>query len=148
MTDFERHDANGSENIRTIERLLDRMKEAVEAQDPVRVASCYSEHAISLFTGKVSTVRGRRRIEDTWRRHLARWTSVSLTRRDTYIRIRGGVAWGTFMWDGDGLVEDQKYRVEGERWTVVCVCENDTWQFTQTHTSLPYLDWESLRTDT
>ena len=136
-----------SNDIGDIEHLLEALETAIEQRDSTRLGGSYSENAVALFAGAGPRVRGRSEIIQTWNRHLSRWSRIELARRDTVIRIRGEVAWGTFLWGGSGWAGEQKYRVEAERWSIVCVRESGEWKFEQTHTSLPYTDWESLRTD-
>jgi ketosteroid isomerase-like protein len=147
VTSFQHRNAEDTNQIQKIEHLLETLERGVEQRDSTQLAEIYCENAVALFTGLGAPVRGRIEILDTWSRHLSRWSRVELIRRDTVVRIRGEVAWGTFLWDGNGCVGQQGYRVEGERWSVVCVRENGIWLFAQTHTSLPYSDWESHRTD-
>ena len=76
---------------------------------------------------------------------LGRWSSVRIRRGETLVRIHGDVAWAHFLWDGEGVTNGEKYRLDGERWTIVMVWEEGAWRLAQMHTSMPYRDWASHR---
>ncbi len=101
----------------------------------------------AVFSGTSEPVRGRKAVLATWKRHLAQWSEVQIRRRDTVVRIHGDVAWGSFLWDGEGRADGKRYRLEGERWTVVMLWEDEEWRLAQMHTSMPYRDWESHRVE-
>lgn len=133
--------------MRAVDDLLQRLQEAVARGDPEALAALFCREVSAVFSGTSEPVRGREAVIATWKRHMARWSEVRIARRHTVVRIHGDVAWGSFMWDGEGRVDGQHYRLEGERWTVVMLWEDGGWRLAQTHTSMPYRNWESHRVD-
>jgi len=132
------------EDIAEIEDLLARFGEAVSRGDVDTIRQSYCEDAVCVFTGKTGRVRGTDEITDVWRRHVAAWTDVKLTRSDTAVRIHGDTAWATFLWSGAGTADGKRYAVPEERWSAVLLWEDGAWRFAQTHSSLPYTDWDRL----
>ncbi len=133
--------------MRAIDDLLQRLEEAVARGDPEALAALLCREVSAVFSGTSEPVRGREAVLATWKRHMAQWSEVRIARRHTVVRIHSDVAWGSFMWDGEGRVDGKCYRLEDERWTVVMLWEDGGWRLAQTHTSMPYRDWESHRVD-
>lgn len=133
------------DDIREIESLLSRFGEAVSAADVDVIRSCYAEAAVSVFTGTTGRIRGRDAITEVWQKHVGDWADVRLERTDTVVRIHGDTAWATFTWSGAGSADGARYRVDGERWSVVLLWEDGGWRLAQTHSSLPFADWQSLK---
>lgn len=129
-----------------VDSLLDALKDAVVEGNPAALEQVLAEDVCAFFSGGDTPVRGRDAVLATWSRHFERWCDVRIERRDTEVRTRENVAWGQFLWDGEGRTGTQRYRLEGERWTVVLRRERGCWRFVQMHSSLPYRDWEALRT--
>jgi uncharacterized protein (TIGR02246 family) len=138
---------DSGEDIRAIDALLQALQEAVAQADPDALAALFGKEVSAIFSGTPEAVRGREAVVATWKGHLAQWSEVRITRRNTLVRIHGDVAWGSFLWDGEGCASGKRYRLEGERWTVVMVWEDVGWRLAQMHTSMPYRDWESHRVD-
>lgn len=135
------------DDIRSIEGLLTRFGEAVAAGDLETIRAAYCREAISVFTGSTGRVEGVSDILDVWERHLGAWFDVAIDRTDTHVRIHGDTAWATFTWSGSGSAEGDRYEVCGERWSVVLLWEDGAWRFAQTHSSLPFVDWQTLTVD-
>ena len=133
------------EDVRQIDALLSRFESAVIQGDLDALREVYSPDAVSIFTGKDGRARGAADILDLWSRHLDTWTDVSIERCDTLVRIHADTAWATFTWNGSGVADGSRYEVKGERWSVVVLCEDGNWRFAQTHASLPFSDWASLK---
>lgn len=147
MEPFGEADGHSGEDIRAIEALLEALQAAVCRNDPEALAALLSRDAVAFFSGTPGPVRGRDAVLEVWRRHMARWSAVRIVRRETVVRIHGDTAWGHFLWDGEGTAAGSRYRLEGERWTVVLLWEEGGWRLVQAHTSMPYRDWESLRVE-
>ena len=130
-----------------VEGLLDSLQNAVIERDSDALEEVLAEDICAFFSGGDAPVRGREAVLATWIRHFERWSDVRIERRKTVVGTRGNVAWGHFLWDGEGRVGAQRYRLEGERWTVVLRFENGCWRFVQMHSSMPYREWEAHRTD-
>ena len=135
------------EDIRAIETLLRTLEEAVLQGDPNALSGLFCREIGAVFSGTPEPVRGREAVTATWERHLSRWSEVRIRRRDTRVRIHGDVAWATFLWDGEGASAGKRYRLKGERCTVVLLWEEGGWRVAQMHTSMPYRNWESHRVD-
>lgn len=135
------------DDIQAIDSLLSRLGKAVEQADLDLIRSSYYEDATCLFTGPTGRVRGLAKILRVWERHLTEWSDVTVTRFDTVVRIHGDTAWATFKWTGEGSAKGERYRVDGERWSVVMLWDGVAWRFTQTHSSLPFSDWRALKVD-
>ena len=133
------------ENIQAIDALLEAFEGAVSNGNAGALAPLFCEQATAFFSGSVEPVRGRFDLVATWERHLGRWSSVRIRRGETLVRIHGDVAWAHFLWDGEGVTNGEKYRLDGERWTIVMVWEEGAWRLAQMHTSMPYRDWASHR---
>lgn len=129
-------------DIQAIETLLETFQRAITSGDTGVLPPFFCEEATAYFSGSSDLVRGRQALVATWKRHLLQYTDVSLTRRDTRVRIHGDVAWAHFLWDGEGSVGGVRYRLIGERWTVVILWEDGAWRLAQMHTSMSYRDWE------
>ena len=129
-----------------VQDLLDLLKNAVIAGDSHALGQVLAEDVRAFFTGGDTPVCGRDAVLATWARHFERWSDVRIERRDTVVGTRGDVAWGQFLWDGEGRTGAWRYRLEGERWTVVLRRENGCWRFVQMHSSMPCSDWEAHRT--
>ena len=125
--------------------LLDSLKNAVIEGDSPALEQLLAEDVCAFFSGGDTPVRGRDAVLATWTRHFGRWSDVRIDRRDTVLGTRGNAAWGQFLWDGEGRIGAQRYRLEGERWTVVLRREHGNWRFVQMHSSMPYRDWEAHR---
>lgn len=125
--------------------LLDSLKNAVMEGDSRALEQLLAEDVCAFFSGGDTPVRGRDAVLATWTRHFERWCDVRIERRDTVVETQGNVAWVQFLWDGEGRIGAQRYRLEGERWTVVLRRENGCWRFVQMHSSMPYRDWEAHR---
>ena len=128
-----------------VQGLLDSLKNAVMKGDSAALEQLLAEDVCAFFSGGDTPVRGRDAVLATWTRHFERWSDVRIDRRDTVVGTRGNLAWVQFLWDGEGRIGAQRYRLEGERWTVVLRRENGSWRFVQMHSSMPYRDWESHR---
>jgi len=133
------------EDIREIDALLDRFQAAVVEGQAEALQEVFSPDAVCIFTGSSGVVRGLSEIVETWSRHMAAWADVTVDRSGTQVRIHSDTAWATFTWDGSGVADGVRYKVVGERWSVVLVWESGGWRFAQTHSSLPFSDWQSLR---
>ena len=136
------------ESVRQIDDVLENMRKMIVAADWRSLENLLSGDVSCTFTGEPEPVRGRDQVLDIWKKHLQKWDEVSIDRRGTVFRIRGDVAWGSFLWDGEASCEGVRYRLVGERWTMVLVAGEDGWRIAQTHTSLPYRNWEEHRLDT
>ena len=130
-----------------VEGLLDLLQNAVIERDSDALEEVLAEDICAFFSGGDAPVRGREAVLATWIRHFERWSDVRIERRNTVVGTQGNVAWGHFLWDGEGRVGAQRYRLEGERWTVVLRFENGCWRFVQMHSSMPYREWEAHRTE-
>ena len=102
-----------------VEGLLDLLQNAVIERDSDALEEVLAEDICAFFSGGDAPVRGREAVLATWIRHFERWSDVRIERRNTVVGTQGNVAWGHFLWDGEGRVGAQRYRLEGERWTVV-----------------------------
>lgn len=134
-----------TEDIEAIDALLETFQHLVTTGNGAGLHRVFSEQAMVYFSGSKTAVCGRDAIVVTWQRHLLQWQNVVVVRRETQVRIHGDVAWAHFLWDGEGTAKDVRYRLEGERWTVVMMCEDGGWRFAQMHTSMPYDHWEAHR---
>jgi ketosteroid isomerase-like protein len=132
-------------DVAAIESLLESLERCVASADATVLEHLLAVDVLAVFSGGGASVRGIKAVMETWRRHMALWGDVKIRRRDTVVRIHGDVAWSHFLWDGEGTSNGQPYRLEGERWTAVLVWEAGAWRIVQTHTSMPYSDWESHR---
>ena len=130
-----------------VQDLLDVLKNAVIEGNSHALGQVLAKDVCAFFSGGDTPVRGREAVLATWDRHFERWTDVRIVRRDTLVGTQGCVAWGHFLWDGEGTMGEQRYRLEGERWTVVLQFNNGSWRFVQMHSSMPYRDWESHRAE-
>lgn len=140
--EFDRRAGHG---VREIEALFQALEDAVVRADPDALEHLFSDDICAVFSGTDGPIRGREAVMATWQRHLGQWSDVRIARRQTVVRIHGDVAWGHFVWDGEGRAAGGRYRLEGERWTVVVLREGGRWRVVQTHTSMPYGNWESHR---
>ena len=138
-------DDSTNPDVVEIDSLLTSLTDAVRTGDGEAVTSLLSDDPVAIFTGSTGRVVGSESVRDVWLRHLTSWNDVELKRRETVVRIHGDVAWATFLWDGVGGQDGETYRVNGERWSIVVVWEDGRWRIAQTHASLPYTDWASLR---
>ena len=132
------------DDIREVDDLLTRFGSAVASGDFEGIRSCFSHDATCVFTGTTGRVRGQDEIVEVWSRHVKDWANVIVERSDTSVRIHGDTAWATFTWRGEGSAEGRRYVVEDERWTVVMLWDADAWRFVQTHSSMPFTDWNGL----
>ncbi len=132
------------DDIQAIDALLTRFEAAVVQADIETIRSSFCEDAVSVFTGSSGPVRGVDGIVALWAEHLSPWSDVVVDRTDTFVRIHADTAWATFIWNGAGSTKSGRYVLVGERWSVVLLWE-DGWRFAQTHSSLPFQDWERLR---
>lgn len=130
-----------------VEDVLNALENAVIDGDSDALGMILAEDVCAFFSGGDTPVRGRQAVLATWIRHFRRWSDVRVLRRETVIESRGNVAWGHFLWDGEGRMGAQRYRLEGERWTVVLRFEDGCWRFVQMHSSMAYGNWEAHRVD-
>lgn len=130
-----------------VEDVLNALENAVIDGDSDALGMILAEDVCAFFSGGDTPVRGRQAVLATWIRHFRRWSDVRVLRRETVIESRGNVAWGHFLWDGEGRMGAQRYRLEGERWTVVLRFEDGCWRFVQMHSSMAYGNWETHRVD-
>lgn len=127
-----------------IEDLLLWWAQAVAQGDIDVLEDLLSDNVVSIFTGSSHQAAGKDAVVEVWRRHLTLWDDVDISRRETLVRIHGDVAWATFLWDGAGSRNGARYRVFGERWSVVTVWEQGRWKIAQMHSSLPFTAWGDL----
>lgn len=66
------------------------------------------------------------------RAHVQR---VRMDRTNTYIKVRGTVAWACYQWDFEGVVDGNPSRSQGQT-TVVLEKRNNRWVIVHNHTSL------------
>lgn len=130
-----------------LDALLEALRAAVSAGDAEGLAALMTEGVTWTFSGVPLPVRGRPAVMATWSDHLARWGDVTIRRRGTGVEVRGAVAWGSFLWDGEGSAGPDRYRLEGERWSFVAVREGGAWRLDHVHSSMPYRDWASHRVE-
>ena len=138
---------NEDGDVRGIEDLLEALEMCVKNSDADSMASLFCDDMRMIFTGTSGRVRGRDEVAEIWKLHLDKWSDVRLERRETAMRVHGDIAWGSFLWDGEGVSDGKRYRLSGERWSVVLLWTEEGWKFAQAHCSMPYTDWESLRMD-
>ena len=138
-------DDSPNPDVVEIYSLLSSLTRAVRTGDGKALSSLLSFDPVAIFTGSAGRVVGSEAVQEVWLGHLASWGDVELERRDTLVRIHGDVAWATFFWDGSGVMDGESYRVTGERWSIVAVLEERRWRIAQTHASLPYTTWATLR---
>ena len=132
------------DGIREVDDLLTRFGSAVASGDFEGIRSCFSHDATCVFTGTTGRVRGQDEIVEVWSRHVKDWANVVVERSDTSVRIHGDTAWATFTWRGEGSAGGRQYVVEDERWPVVMLWDEGAWRFVQTHSSMPFTDWNDL----
>ena len=130
-----------------VEDVLNALENAVIDGDSDALGMILAEDVCAFFSGGDTPVRGRQAVLATWIRHFRRWSDVRVLRRETVIESRGNAAWGHFLWDGEGRMGARRYRLEGERWTVVLRFEDGCWRFVQMHSSMAYGNWEAHRVD-
>ena len=135
------------EDIRAIDALLEAFESAVQKGASDMLTPLFCKGVTAFFSGLADPVRGRENLVATWQQLMSQWSGVRIKRRETLVRVHGDVAWAHFLWDGEGVVKGMRYRLGGERWTAVMLWEEGGWRLAQTHTSIPYRDWESHRVE-
>jgi len=130
-------------DIQAIENLLSIFETSIATGTASKLPPLFCLQATALFTGSSDLIRGREAIVNTWQRHMQKWDHVKIDRHNTLVRIHGDVAWATFYWNGEGTIDQNRYRIENERWSAVILWEEGDWRFAQMHTSLPYQNWET-----
>ncbi|MCL6567034.1 MAG: nuclear transport factor 2 family protein [Acidobacteriia bacterium] len=76
--------------------------------------------------------------ENYWKAYQAqrqRMQSVRLDRRNTVLRIKGDLAWATYQWEFQGLVDQQPASSRGHT-TLILERQKDGWRIVHNHTSL------------
>jgi uncharacterized protein (TIGR02246 family) len=58
-----------------------------------------------------------------------------IVRRNTYVRVRGDVAWASYQWEFSGLVDGQSQSYRGHT-TLVFLKQGDRWWIVHNHTSV------------
>lgn len=131
--------------FRAIDSVLQTLENSIISGDLKKLDGLFCEGTSAVLSGSPGLVRGRDAFLEVWKRLLDSWSEVTIHRRDMMIQICGDVAWTSFLWDGEGKLDGQRYRLEGERLTVVLLLENSRWCLTHIHMSMPYKDWGSHR---
>jgi ketosteroid isomerase-like protein len=67
-------------------------------------------------------------------RQRARLGSLRLDRRNTFIFVRGDMAWATYQWEFSGIV-DGKYAADRGQTTLILTRQGDRWVIVHNHTS-------------
>lgn len=65
----------------------------------------------------------------------ARMQQVRMDRSNTYIKVNGTVAWASYQWDFEAVVDGQQTQSQGQT-TVVLEKRNNHWVIVLNHTSL------------
>ncbi|MCL6481200.1 MAG: nuclear transport factor 2 family protein [Firmicutes bacterium] len=76
--------------------------------------------------------------ENYWRAYQAqrqRMQSVRLDRRNTVLRIKGDLAWATYQWEFQGLVDQQPAFFQGHT-TLILERQKEGWRIVHNHTSV------------
>jgi ketosteroid isomerase-like protein len=69
-----------------------------------------------------------------YQQQRTRMQQVRMDRSNTYITVRGNVAWACYQWDFAGLVDGQPASSQGQT-TVVLEKRNNHWVIVHNHTS-------------
>ncbi len=70
-----------------------------------------------------------------YQQQRARMQQVRMDRSNTYIKVSGTVAWASYQWDFEAVVDGQQTQSQGQT-TVVLEKRNSRWVIVLNHTSL------------
>jgi uncharacterized protein (TIGR02246 family) len=118
-----------------IDYLLSEMMGAWQVGDVEKLHSTYADD-VSLVSGTwAPPVMGWANYLATYQQQRARVQQVRMDRTNTYIKVKGDVAWACYQWSFMATLDGQPMQSQGQA-TVVMEKRNGHWLIVHNHTSL------------
>ncbi len=97
----------------------------------------YSDNVTFVSGEYAPPVVGWQNYVPIYQRQWAAFQGIQLNRRDTLVFIHGDVAWASYQWEFDALLNGQPYSMRGQT-TLIFNKVNDNWLIVHNHTSQVY----------
>ena len=94
----------------------------------------YSDDATFVSGDYEPPIVGWKNYEPLYRREIAPFQGIQLIRRNTYVFTHGDVAWASYQWEFDSMLNGQPYTARGQT-TLVFNKVGDDWLIVHNHTS-------------
>jgi ketosteroid isomerase-like protein len=117
-----------------IEYTLSEMLGAWQLGDIEKLHKDYGDDVVVVNGAWAPPVIGWTNYLTVYQQQRTRMQQVRMDRSNTYITVRGNVAWACYQWDFAGLVDGQPASSQGQT-TVVLEKRNNHWVIVHNHTS-------------
>jgi ketosteroid isomerase-like protein len=118
-----------------IDYMLSEMMGALQVGDVEKLHSTYADD-VSMVSGSwAPPVMGWANYVSVYQQQRARLQRVRMDRTNTYIKVKGDVAWACYQWNFTGTLDGQPMQSQGQT-TVVMEKRNGHWLIVHNHTSL------------
>jgi ketosteroid isomerase-like protein len=118
-----------------IDFMLSEMMGALQVGDVEKLHSTYADD-VSIVSGNwAPPVMGWANYLATYQQQRSRVQRVRMDRTNTYIKVKGDVAWACYQWNFIATLDGQPMQSQGQT-TVVMEKRNGHWLIVHNHTSL------------
>jgi ketosteroid isomerase-like protein len=117
-----------------IDRDIGEMLGAFQLGDIKTMHKYYSDNATFVSGDYEPPIVGWQNYVPLYQREAAQFQGMQLIRRNTYIFTRGDVAWASYQWEFDSMLNGQPYTARGQT-TLVFNKVGDNWLIVHNHTS-------------
>jgi len=125
----------GLSDEQQIDFMLSEMMGALQVGDVEKLHSTYADD-VSMVSGSwAPPVMGWANYLATYQQQRARLQRVRMDRTNTYIKVKGDVAWACYQWNFIATLDGQPMQSQGQT-TVVVEKRNGHWVIVHNHTSL------------
>ena len=118
-----------------IDYMLSEMMGALQVGDVEKLHSTYADDVSIVSATWAPPVMGWTNYLATYQQQRARLQRVRMDRTNTYIKVRGDVAWACYQWNFIATLDGQPMQSQGQT-TVVVEKRNGHWVIVHNHTSL------------
>ncbi len=118
-----------------IDYMLSEMLGAWQLGDIEKLHRVYADDVAIVNGSWAPPILGWTNYLAVYQQQRARMQQVRMDRSNTYIKVSGTVAWASYQWDFEAVVDGQQTQSQGQT-TVVLEKRNNHWVIVLNHTSL------------
>lgn len=118
-----------------IDYMLSEMMGAMQVGDAEKLHSTYADDVSMVSASWAPPVMGWANYLAIFQQQRTHMQRVRMDRTNTYIKVKGDVAWACYQWDFIGAMDGQPIQSQGQT-TVVMEKRNGHWIIVHNHSSL------------
>ena len=118
-----------------INYVLSEMMGAMQVGDVEKLHSTYADDVSMVSAGWAPPVMGWANYLAIYQQQRTHMQKVRMDRANTYIKVKGDVAWACYQWNFIATIDDQPMQSQGQT-TVVMEKRNGHWVIVHNHSSL------------